>query len=107
MRTSLRNLKTCLERRHKVKLAFTDEKMLTEMLTEKRRARIQLTTIELCYNERKMFAMFGIRNNHKYSYRIKFYLEPKVRQYFVRYKRDFVITMIVIAEYDSKSLSKA
>ena len=77
------------------------------MLTKKRRARIQLTTIELGYNERKMFAMFVIRNNREYFYRIKFYLEPKVWQYFDRYKRDFVITMIVITEYDSKSLLKA
>ncbi len=40
------------------------------------------------------------------NYVIMFHLGPKISQYFVRYKREFVITLIVLTEFDCMLMSK-
>jgi hypothetical protein len=39
-------------------------------------------------------------NREKYPYTVSCHLGPKMGHYFVRYKREFVITVIVLTEFD-------
>ncbi len=80
------------QRQWEFSIIFTN-RLLFELHT------IKLGCKELSGGTGKMFVKTVIFTTVK-IHRIKSHLAPKIRNYFARYKREFVITLIVIAEFE-------